>query len=41
VYGPDLVNYKREDWEDLVKNKKEIVFARISPLQKVEIVEHF
>ena len=41
VYGPDMAHFTNEDWKDLVQNKKEIVFARISPLQKVEIVEKF
>lgn len=41
VYGPDLRHFSEEDWDDLVKNKVEIVFARITPTQKTEIVEHF
>lgn len=32
VYGPDMPNLTVNDWKDLVENKHEIVFARISPL---------
>ena len=39
IYGPDMLKFTKEDWDDIIL-KKELVFARISPLQKVEIVEH-
>ena len=41
IYGPSMPNLTENDWSDIVNNKFEIVFARISPLQKVEIVERF
>ena len=40
VYGPNLEKYTREDWDDLLIGKQEIVFARITPQQKVEIVQN-
>ena len=40
VYGPNLDKYTREDWDDLLIGKQEIVFARITPQQKVEIVQN-
>jgi len=40
IYGPDMLKFTEDDWSDIVK-KKELVFARISPVQKVEIVERF
>ena len=38
IYGPDLDKYTNEDWDNLILYKSEIVFARITPQQKVEIV---
>ena len=40
IYGPDLLKYTVDDWNNVLLRKKEIVFSRISPQQKVEIVEH-
>lgn len=41
MYGPSMPSMTEAQWQDLVENKTEIVFARISPIQKVEIVERF
>ena len=40
IYGPDLYKFTVDDWNNVILGKKEIVFSRISPQQKVEIVEH-
>ena len=40
IYGPDLLKYTLDDWNKVLLGKKEIVFSRISPQQKVEIVQH-
>ena len=40
VYGPKMEKYTKEDWDDLLLGKQEIVFARITPQQKVEIVRN-
>jgi len=32
IYGPNMPKLTEADWKDLVDNKKEIVFARISPI---------
>jgi len=40
VYGPNMEKFTREDWDDLLLGKQEIVFARITPQQKVEIVQN-
>lgn len=40
IYGPDLLKYTESMWDDLILGKKEIVFSRISPQQKVEIVKN-
>lgn len=40
IYGPDLVKYSELDWENLILYKTQIVFARITPQQKVEIVSN-
>ena len=40
IYGPDLIKYTQSTWDDLILGKKEIVFSRISPQQKVEIVKN-
>ena len=40
VTGSDLENYTLSDWDNLILNKKEIVFARISPQQKYLIVKN-
>lgn len=39
AHGHTLVNYKQEDW-DRILSKHEIVFARTSPQQKLQIVEN-
>lgn len=40
IYGPNLLNYSELDWENLILYKTQIVFARISPQQKVQIVSY-
>ena len=40
IYGPDLVKYSELDWENLILYKTQLVFARITPQQKVEIVSN-
>lgn len=40
VYGPNMDKFTKEDWDDLLLGKQEIVFARITPQQKVEIVQN-
>jgi len=39
VRGPDLDSFSEEDWEYTL-NKQNIVFARTTPQQKLQIVEH-
>ena len=40
VSGSELKNFTEENWKALLLSKRELVFARISPQQKVEIVEN-
>ena len=40
VSGSELSVYSENDWKALILSKRELVFARISPQQKVEIVEN-
>lgn len=40
VTGSELNTFSEEDWKQLILIKRELVFARISPQQKVEIVEN-
>lgn len=40
VSGYEMTKFTEENWKALLFSKKELVFARISPQQKVEIVEN-
>ncbi len=40
VSGSELNGFSENDWKALLLSKRELVFARISPQQKVEIVEN-
>ena len=40
VSGQELLTFTDDDWKALILSKRELVFARISPQQKVEIVEN-
>jgi len=40
IKGTDIELFKEEDWDHIL-SKPEIVFARTTPQQKLEIVSHF